>query len=171
MNESNSDQSDPWSGSSKTVIYPLKIGLLWRPLATLLGMRGEQTGVALEGDSIHVRVGRLFQADIPLPAVALARAAKCRQFPPGLLCLREGGGLVSLAASTKGIVELVLSRAVESRLLGRKVRLQRLALSLEEGQAFLQELLRRQQILEAQDSTLGQESHDRNHHTTDEEPL
>lgn len=113
---------------------------VWLPVMTALGMGPRRSGVHLEDGEVLVRMGWAFAARIPRAAIVSASREPGRRISIGVHGWR-GDWLVN--GSSRGIVVLELNPPVSARAVGFGIRLRRLAVSLENPDAFLGELGRR----------------------------
>ncbi len=129
-------ESDDVGESPAEQVYPLRVGRLWRPSLSLLGVKRHDAFARLTGDTVEVRVGRYFHAHIPVSSVTLARAGMGNRICHFGVCVRQADR-VALVADSQSAVEMALDEPQEGTLLGRPVRFTSLAISLEQPEDFL----------------------------------
>ncbi len=132
-------ESDDVGDSPAELVYPLRVGRLWRPSLGLLGVKRHDAFARLTGDAVEVRVGRYFHARIPISTVTLARAGMGNRICHFGVCVRQADR-VALVADSQSAVEVTLAEPQEGSLLGRPVRFSSLAISLERAEDFLEEV-------------------------------
>ena len=118
---------------------------LLRPLLFLVGFtRDSNSYAAVEGDELRVRFGWFFNQRVPLAAVESVGPMRWPWYY-GLGWRANLAGLIGLVASFEGVVEVRLKerRRVGGILPFIKLPCDRLAVSLEQPEAFMKELERR----------------------------
>ncbi len=123
---------------TETQTFPMLYGK-WRPLLVLLGMGPGLSGVELDGEDMHVRMGWAFRARVPRASITGARAVSGRVGGVGVHGWR-GRWLVN--GSMEHIVGIDIDPAVRAIATGIPVHLHYLALSIEDPDAFLAALER-----------------------------
>jgi hypothetical protein len=107
---------------------------VWRCVMTAVGMGPRRSGVDVDGGWVVVRMGWAFQARVPRSAIVSAAREPGRRISIGVHGWR-GDWLVN--GSSRSIVALDIDPPVAARAVGVGIRLHRLAVSLEEPDAFL----------------------------------
>jgi hypothetical protein len=113
--------------------FPLLYGAL-RRLMSVLGLGPSLSGVTLDDEEMHVRMGWAFRARVPRAAITGARPVSGMVGGIGVHGWR-GRWLVN--GSIKGIVGIDIDPPVRAHAIGIPVHLHYLALSLEDPDAFL----------------------------------
>ncbi|MCC6221861.1 MAG: hypothetical protein IT201_00015 [Thermoleophilia bacterium] len=114
--------------------FAISYGRVFGLLAALIGMGSRSSGVELDGETLCVRMGWVFRAEVPRGSVVSARRGEGVRLTRGVhgWCgdwLVNGGGT--------GMVELGLDPAGRGSLAGVSVRVERLRVSLEDPGGFL----------------------------------
>ena len=118
--------------------FPILFGKL-RPLLVAVGMGPGLSGVEIDGDTMHVRMGWAFRARVPLAAVTGARTVTGRVGGIGVHGWR-GRWLVN--GSMDNIVGIDIEPATRALAVGIPVHLHYLSLSMEDPEAFVAALQR-----------------------------
>lgn len=113
--------------------FPIRYGV-FRPLLSVLGMGPRFSSVTVEGDHVRVRMGWSFQADIPRSSITGAEASTGLAGGIGVHGWR-GEWLVNGAA--KGLVTINIDPPARGRVLGARVRLRTLRVSVESPEELL----------------------------------
>jgi hypothetical protein len=113
--------------------FPILFGK-WRPLLVALGMGPGLSGVELDGDTMHVRMGWAFRARVPRADITGARALTGRVGGVGVHGWR-GRWLVN--GSMENIVGIDIEPSARAVAVGIPVHLHYLSLSLEDPEGFL----------------------------------
>lgn len=115
-----------------------RIRRVWwmRPLLTVLGGTSSRSFVELDGDTVRLRFGPLFVADLPRSAIVQAQRTRWPWY--GGLGWRLGAGkTVALTGALAGTVELVLDAPRRVRFCLLPLSCRRIVVSLEEPEALL----------------------------------
>lgn len=115
--------------------FSIRIDMIWRPFMLFLGATASNSYVEVEGDQIQLRFGSTFRHTIARGNVA--SAARCSWSVFDGFGVRAGGQIVGLIGSTGGVVELRLREPATFRFAGWPWTVDRVAISLEEPQAFI----------------------------------
>ena len=118
---------------AETQSFPILYGA-FRPLLVVLAMGPRFSGVELDDDELHVKMGWAFRARVPRSTITGARSVTGRVGGVGVHGWR-GRWLVN--GSMDGIVGIDIDPAVRAVATGFPVHLHYLALSLENPEAFL----------------------------------
>ncbi|HXQ75295.1 MAG TPA: hypothetical protein VN791_02275 [Acidimicrobiales bacterium] len=113
--------------------FPLLYGAL-RPLLVVLGMGPGLSGVELDDEVLHVRMGWAFRARIPRRDVTDARTVTG---PVGGIGVHGWRGRWLVNGSMRQIVGLDIEPAARALAVGLPVHVHYLALSLEDPDAFV----------------------------------
>ena len=111
-----------------------------RPLFVLLGMAPRRSEVTVGEDSIQVRLGWAFRAEVPIASVRSVSRTPDVWWAVGVHTDMRGRWIVN--GSPRGMVAFELDPAVRGRGIGLGVRIRRLLLSLEEPDAFVEAVRR-----------------------------
>lgn len=114
--------------------FAISYGRAFEPLATLTGTGSRHAGVELDEDTLRVRMGWAFRADVPRASIASAARGEDVRMTRGVHGWR-GDWLVN--GDGKGIVELRLEPPTRATTGGIPIRLERLRVSLEDPDGFL----------------------------------
>lgn len=144
-------ESDDVGDNPAEQVYLLRVGRLWRPSLSLLGVKRHDAFARLAGDTVEVRVGRYFHARIPVSTVTLARAGTGNRICHFGVSVRQADR-VALVADSQSAVEVTLAEPQVGSLLGRPVRFTSLAISLERAEDFLEEV---HQLLRSREAESG----------------
>jgi hypothetical protein len=104
------------------------------PLFVALGMGPRVSGVEVGTDTVRVRMGWMFAADVSRSAIRSAEPDSAPVFGWGV---HGFGGRWLVNGSSRGLVRLGIDPACRARVIGVPVRLHTLRLSLAEPDAFL----------------------------------
>ena len=107
--------------------FPIRYGL-FRPLLWVLGAGSRASGVTIEGDRFRVRLGWMFRADVPLTSVT--GAAPHRGMVGGI-GVHGARGVWLVNGGIRGVVRITLDPPDHARVLGVRVRLRELQVSVE----------------------------------------
>jgi hypothetical protein len=121
---------------SESTTFPIYYGA-WRPLLVGLGMGPGLSGVELDDQELHVRMGWAFRARIPRPSITGARTVSGRVGGVGVHGWR-GRWLVN--GSMERIVGIDIEPEARAIATGFPVHLHYLSLSLESPESFLHAL-------------------------------
>ena len=113
--------------ASATQEFPIRYGV-FRPLFTVMGAGPRFSRVTVEGDRLRVRMGWMFQAEVPLSSITGVKPYKGLVGGIGVHGWR-GWWLVN--GGTKGIVDIAIDPPVKARVLGVPARLKRLQVGVE----------------------------------------
>jgi hypothetical protein len=116
-----------------------------RPLLMAVGLtRDSNSYVAIEGDSLHLRFGWFFDNSFPLSEVESVGLTRWRWYY-GLGWRTNFAGRVGAVAATDGVVEVRFRepQPVKGIVPGVKMPSSRIAISLDEPEAFIATLSRR----------------------------
>jgi hypothetical protein len=106
---------------------------VFRPLLSALGMGPKFSHVDLDGDTLRVRMGWSFRAEIP---VAQITAVEHRQGLVGGIGVHGWRGSWLVNGATTGLVAITVDPPVRAWAVGMPVKLHQLTLSLEEPDAL-----------------------------------
>jgi hypothetical protein len=120
--------------------FPIMLGPIWRPFLLPFGMTPRNCFAEVKGGKLHVRFGRLLDAEFPLEVIDDARPSRWPLWA-GIGARVNFRGVVGLVGAYRNIVELRFSEPQRVRLVV-PVRCERLLLSIEEPEAFLDAVLR-----------------------------
>lgn len=118
--------------------HTIKLGT-WYPLLALLGATRSRSYVDIEDGEVTFRLGAW---QMTVPAGELAEASMAQWPWYGGIGWRMGPGTVGLIGSLDNVVKLKLKNARRTRLVFIPVGVQRIFVSLERPQAFLDDLER-----------------------------
>jgi hypothetical protein len=113
--------------------FPIRYGAL-RPLLTVLGTGPGLSGVVIGADTLSVRMGWAFRAEIPLTSITDVRLDDGRVGGIGVHGWR-GRWLVNGSAS--GLVAITVDPPARAWTIGFPIRLRLLRVSLEDPEAFV----------------------------------
>jgi hypothetical protein len=119
--------------------FAIRIDWWWRPFMLFVGATPSNSYVAIDGDVLRLRFGAAFNRTIDRRNVIGATRASW-SFINGL-GVRAGGSTFGLIGSTSGVVELELGDAVQLRFVGWPWSARRIAISMEDPQAFIDAVL------------------------------
>lgn len=105
-----------------------------RPLLSALGMGPGLSSVELEGDTLRVRMGWAFRAEIPVHQIS---AVAPRQGFPGGIGVHGWRGRWLVNGATTGLLVITIDPPVRAWATGIPVHLRQLTLSLEDPDAVV----------------------------------
>jgi hypothetical protein len=114
--------------------FAISYGRAFEPLATLTGTGSRSSGVDLDEDTLRVRMGWAFRAEVPRASIASASRGEDVRMTRGVHGWR-GDWLVN--GDGTGIVELRLDPPARAAMGGIPIRLERLRVSLEDPDGLL----------------------------------
>ncbi len=109
----------------------------FQPLAVATGTGPRRSGIELDDDGLHVRMGWAFRADVPRASIVSAARGEDIHATRGVHGWR-GDWLVN--GDGRGIVELRIDPPAHARMSGVPIRLERLRVSLEDPDGLLEAL-------------------------------
>jgi hypothetical protein len=104
-----------------------------RPLLSALGMGPGLSGIDLDGDTLRVRMGWAFRAQVPVHQIT---AIEPRQGFPGGIGVHGWKGRWLVNGATTGLLAITIDPPVRSWATGIPVHLRQLTLSLEDPDAL-----------------------------------
>jgi hypothetical protein len=107
--------------------FPLRYGV-FRPLFSVLGAGPRFSGVTVDGDTLRVRMGWMFKAEVPLSSIT---GVKPHKGFVGGIGVHGGRGWWLVNGGIKGIVEITIDPPVKARVLGVRARLNRLQVGVQ----------------------------------------
>lgn len=113
--------------------FPIRYGV-FRPLFSVLGAGPQFSGVTVDGERLRVRMGWMFQAEVPLSSVA--GVEPYTGFVGGI-GVHGWRGWWLVNGGTKGIVDITIDPPARARVLGVGVRLKRLQVGVESPEELL----------------------------------
>ena len=116
--------------------YPLRYGVL-RPLLWVLGAGPRRSGVTIEGDQLRATMGWMFRAEVPLASVT---GASPHRGMVGGIGVHGARGVWLVNGGIRGIVRIFIDPPATARVLGVRVRLKELQVSLERPEELLDAL-------------------------------
>lgn len=114
--------------------FPIAYNMPMRLLLGALGLGARQACVDVDGDAVEVRMGWAFLARFPRSTVKAAARSDRRVISQGVHG-RNGQWLVN--GATRGLVRVDLAPEQEARVLGRRVPLSTLEVSMEDPDSLL----------------------------------
>ena len=116
--------------------FPLRYGV-FRPLLWVLGAGSGASGVTIEGERLRARMGWMFRADVPLASVA---GASPHSGIVGGIGVHGWRGVWLVNGAIRGVVRIVLDPPDRARVLGVRVKLKELQVSVESPEELLDAL-------------------------------
>jgi hypothetical protein len=110
------------------------------PLSVPLGLGPKSSEVRIEGETLHIKMGWGFKADIPLSSVTKATPSNDRVFSRGVHGWR-GRWLVN--GSSDGMVELTIDPPVRAAVAGVGINLHTLYVSVTDPDALIEACTRK----------------------------
>ena len=107
--------------------FPIRYGVS-RPLLSVLGAGPRFSGVTVHGDTLCVRMGWMFRAEVPLSSVAGVEPHKGLV---GGIGVHGGRGRWLVNGGIKGIVDISIDPPASARVLGVRARLKELQVGVE----------------------------------------
>ncbi len=107
--------------------FPIRYGV-FRPLFSVMGAGPRFSGVTVDADRLRVRMGWMFQAEVPLSSIA---GVKRHTGFVGGIGVHGGRGWWLVNGGIKGIVEITIDPPVKARVLGVRARLNRLQVGVQ----------------------------------------
>lgn len=106
----------------------------WRPLLSVLGLGPARTGVQLDEQTMRVKMGWGFRAEVPVASVRSARRSANRW---GGIGVHGWAGQWLVNGSVAGIVRITIDPPTQASVLGVSARLRLLEISLEDPDGFI----------------------------------
>ena len=113
--------------------FPIRYGF-FRPLFSVMGAGPRFSRVTVDGDRLRVRMGWMFQAEVPIASVT---GVKAHHGLVGGIGVHGGRGWWLVNGGIKGIVEITIDPPVKARVLGVKARLNRLQVGVESPEELM----------------------------------
>ena len=116
--------------------FPIRYGF-FRPLLWVTGAGPRSSGVAIEGDQLRAWMGWMFRAEVPLASVT---GAEPHTGMVGGIGVHGARGVWLVNGSIRGIVRIFIDPPAKARVLGVRVKLRELQVSVESPEALLDAL-------------------------------
>jgi hypothetical protein len=107
--------------------FPIRYGV-FRPLFSVLGAGPRFSGVTVDGDTLRVRMGWMFKAEVPLASIS---GVNPHTGLVGGIGVHGGRGWWLVNGGIKGIVEITIDPPASARVLGVRARLNRLQVGVQ----------------------------------------
>ena len=117
------------AGAETTRQFPISFGSWYRILSSALGLAPAGSYVALVGDRVDVRMSWAFRATFPRSAIVSVLPSDVRPFSRGV---HGFGGRWLVNGSSDGILSITLNPIQHAYVLGVRVRLRELLVSVAE---------------------------------------
>ncbi|MGD1171505.1 hypothetical protein ACKUVQ_22055 [Mycobacterium seoulense] len=104
------------------------------PLSVPVGLGPKRSEIRVDGETLHVKMGWAFAADIPLASITGAARAHDRAFTLGV---HYSGGRWLVNGSGKGLVALTIEPPVRAKAVGRSISLRELWVSVTDPDALI----------------------------------
>jgi glutamine phosphoribosylpyrophosphate amidotransferase len=116
--------------------FPIRYGF-FRPLLWVTGAGPRASGVTIEDGRLRVRMGWMFRADVPLASVA---GAAPHSGMVGGIGVHGARGTWLVNGGIRGVVRIFIDPPDRARVLGVRVKLKELQVSVESPEALLDAL-------------------------------
>jgi hypothetical protein len=113
--------------------FPIRYGV-FRPLLSVTGGGPRFSGVTIDRDMLRVRMGWMFRAEVPLSSIT---GVKPHTGFVGGIGVHGGRGWWLVNGGIKGIVDITIDPPAQARVLGVRVKLRTLQVSVEEPDALM----------------------------------
>lgn len=113
--------------------FPIRYGV-FRPLFSVMAAGPRFSGVTVDGDRLRVRMGWMFQAEVPLGSIG---EVKRYTGLVGGIGVHGWRGWWLVNGGTKGIVDIAIDPPAKARVLGVPVKLKRLQVGVEAPEELL----------------------------------
>ena len=114
-------------------VFAIRYGVS-RPLLSVLGAGPRFSRVEIDGERLHVRMGPMFKAEIPLSSISDVKPFKGL---PGGIGVHGWRGRWLVNGSVKGIVSMRVDPPVRARMLGLAVKVRELQVSVESPEELI----------------------------------
>ena len=125
-----------WRDNRPIAFFPIRYGF-FRPLLWVTGAGSRVSGVTIEGDHLEARMGWMFRAVVPLASIA---GAAPHTGMAGGIGVHGWRGVWLVNGSIRGIVRIFIDPPAKARVLGVRVRLKELQVSVESPDELLDAL-------------------------------
>jgi hypothetical protein len=112
----------------------------FRPFASAIGLGPSQSQVLVSGESLSVKMGWAFRAEIPLSSVASVSLAEDVPWYWGVGAHVIGKNTWIMNGTLKNLVEIDMEQLVPARVAGLKIQLLTLFVSVQDPQELISEL-------------------------------
>ena len=118
---------------ASTQEFPIRYGV-FRPLLSVTGAGPRFSGVTVDGDTVRVRMGWMFRAEVPLSSIT---GVKHHTGLVGGIGVHGGRGWWLVNGGIKGIVEITIDPPASARVLGVRARLNRLQVGVRSPEGLM----------------------------------